>query len=84
VVDVFAQDDGLGEAIRGLEELRDFGGDECGAFFENEILVEVAVVVFAVFDELPVFVCLPGIRSPAVEAFVEANADDFVGSEESV
>jgi len=47
-------------------------------------LVEVAIVVFAVFDKLPVFVGLPGIRSPAFEVLVEADADDFVGSEEAV
>ena len=84
MVDVLAEDDGLGETVRGLEELRDFGGDDCGALCENEVLVEVTVVVFAVFDELPVFVGLPGIRPPAVEVFVEADADDFVGREEPV
>jgi hypothetical protein len=38
------------------EELGDFGGDQSRALFKDEIAVEVAVVVFAVLDELPVFV----------------------------
>ena len=52
VVDVFAEDDGLGEAVGGLQELGDLGGDEFGALFEDQIAIEVAVVVFAVLDEL--------------------------------
>jgi hypothetical protein len=42
VVDVLAEDDGLGEAVGGLEELGDLGGDQFGALFEDEVAVEVA------------------------------------------
>ena len=41
VVDVFAEDDGLGEAVGGLEELGDLGGDELGALFQDQVAVEV-------------------------------------------
>ncbi len=52
VVDVLAEDDGLGEAVGGLEELGDLGGDELGALFEDQIPVEVACR------------CIRGLRSP--------------------
>ena len=84
MVDVLAKDDGLGEAVGGLEELGDLGRDNGGAFFENEIPVEVAVVVFAVFNELAKFVALAVLGAPTVEIFVEPDADDFVRSEEAV
>ena len=35
VVDVLAEDDGLGEAVGGLEELGDLGGDEFGALLQD-------------------------------------------------
>jgi hypothetical protein len=60
VVDVLAEDDRLGETVRVAEELGDLGSDEFGALFEDQIPVEVAVVVFAVLDDLAVFVRLPG------------------------
>ena len=84
VVDVLAEDDGLGEAVGGLEKLGDLGGDEFGALFEDQIAVEVAVVVFAVLDDLAVLVGLALLRAPAVEVLVEADADHLVGREEAV
>ena len=63
VVDVLAEDDGLGEAVGGLEELGDLGGDEFGALFEDQVAVEVAVVVFAVLDDLAVLVGLARLRA---------------------
>ena len=42
VVDVLAEDDGLGEAVGGLQELGDLGGDELGALLEDQVAVEVA------------------------------------------
>ena len=42
VVDVLAEDDGLGEAVGGLEELGDLGGDQLGALFQDQVAVEVA------------------------------------------
>ena len=84
VVDVLAEDDGLGEAVGGPEKLGDLGGDGRGALFQDEVLVVVSDVVFAVLDELAVFVGLAGFGPPAVEVFVEADADDLVGGEEAV
>jgi hypothetical protein len=52
-----------------------------GALFEDQVAVEVAVVVFAVLDELAVLVGLPCLRSPAVEVFVEPDAHHLVGRE---
>src|SRR5437870_4668239 len=84
MVDVFAEDDGLGEAVGGLEELGDLGGDEVSALLQDEVLVKVEVVVFAILYFLAVPVGLAFLRAPAIEIFVEANADDFVGCEEAV
>ena len=42
------------------------------------------LVVLAVFDDLAVLVGLALLGAPAVEVFVEADADDFVGREEAV
>ena len=53
-------------------------------FSRIEVPVEVAVVVFAVFDHLAVLVRLAGFGPPAVEVLVEADADDLVGREEAV
>jgi hypothetical protein len=50
VVDVFAKDDGFGEGVGGLEKLGDLLGDQFGAFFEDQVAVEVFLVVDAVFD----------------------------------
>src|SRR5690606_984950 len=84
VVDIFAEDDGLGEAVGGLQELGDLGGDGGGALFEDEAAVVVEVVVFAVLDLVAVLVEFALLGTPAVEVFVEADADDFVGCEKPV
>ena len=84
VIDVLAKDDGLGEAVGRTEEFGDLGGNKGGALFENEIPVEVAVVVFAVFDDLTVLIGLPVEGTPAVEIAVKANANNFVGCKKSV
>jgi hypothetical protein len=79
VLDVFPEDDGLGATIGGAKEFSDFGGHELGPLFKDEIAIEVAVVVFAILDELAVFIGLADLGPPAVEVFVEADSDDFVG-----
>lgn len=84
VVDVFAEDNGLGVAIGGLEKLGDFRGDQLGALVENEVAVHVALVVFAVFNLEAVSVNFAGFRTPAVEVSVEPDAHDFIGREEPV
>lgn len=84
VLDVFAEDDGLGEAVGSFQELRDLGGNHRGAPFKDEVPVKVAVVVFPVLDELAELVPLAGFGPPAVEVLVEADANDFVGGEKPV
>jgi len=59
VINVLAEDDGLGEAIGGPEKLGDLGGNELGALFEDEVSVVVEVVVFAVLDLVAELVYLP-------------------------
>ena len=68
VVDVLAEDDGLGEAVGGLEKFGDLPGDELGALLEDERAVQVELVVDAVLDELAVFVELARVGPPAVES----------------
>ena len=82
VVDVLAEDDRLGKAVGGFEEFSNLGSDKGGAFGEDEIPVEVAVVVFAIRDELAVIVRLPVFGPPAVEVFIKADADYFVRSKD--
>ena len=84
VVDVLAEDDGLGEAVGGLEKLGDLGGDELGALFEDQAPVEVRLVVLAVLDELAVLVRLALLRAPTFQVLVDADADDLVRGEEPV
>src|SRR3546814_17843404 len=47
-----AEDDGLGKAVSGAQELAHLGCDQFGALFEKQIAGEVTHVVFAVFVEL--------------------------------
>ena len=84
VVDVLAEDDGLGEAVGGLEKLGDLGGDEFGALFEDQVPVEVRVVVLAVLDELAVLVRFAFFRAPTFQVFVDADADHFVRGQETI
>ena len=84
VVGGLTEDDGLGDAIGGPEKLRDLGRHEFGALFEDEVLVEVAEVVFAVFDELPVPVHLTELGPPTEDVPVEADANHLVGCEEAI
>ena len=84
VVDILAKDDRLGEAVGRFEERRNLGGNQGCALFQDEVLVVVGDVVFAILDELAVFVALALFGAPAVEVFVEPNANDFVGGEEAV
>jgi hypothetical protein len=37
MIEALAENDGLGKAVGGLQKLGDPGGDELGAFFEDEI-----------------------------------------------
>ena len=55
-----------------------------GAFLEDQVAVEVALVVLAVLDLLAVLVRLALLRPPAVEVLVDADAHDLVGREEAV
>ena len=55
-----------------------------GALFKDQIPIEVAVVVFPIFDELAVFVGLSLLWSPAVEVFVETDANHLIRREEAV
>ena len=84
VVDVLAEDDGLGEAVGGLEKLGDLGGDEFGTLFEDQVPVEVRFVVLAVFDQLAVLVRLAFFRAPTFQVFVDADADHFVRGQETI
>ena len=84
MVDVLAEDDGLGEAVGGLEELGDLLRDELGALFQDEVAVEVVLVVDAVLDHLAVLVELALLGSPALQVLVEVDAHDLVGREEAV
>ena len=84
VLDVHAEDNGLGEAVAALKELGDLLRDELAAFLDDEVLVEVGAVVDAVFDELAVLVLETLWRSPAFGVNVERDLDDFVGREETV
>ena len=84
VVDIFAEDDGFCESVGGFQKLRDFGSHSGGAFFEDQIPVEIGGIVFTVFDDMAVFIELPIFRTPAVEVFVQADADNFVGCEEAI
>ena len=84
VLDVLAENDGLGETVCRLQKLRDLHGDNLGALFEDQVPVEVPVVVFPILNELSELVPLAGLGAPAIEILVEADADDLVGREEAV
>ena len=84
MVDVLAEDDGLGEAIRRLEKLGDLGGDQDRALFEYQIAVIVAVVVFAILDGMTKLVGLPQRRSPAVQIPVKPDPDHLIGRQKAV
>ncbi len=84
VVDVFAEDDGLGEGVGGLEVFGDLAGDEFGSLFKDQRAVEVLLVVDAVFDQLAVLVGLALFGAPALQVLVDVDAHDLVGREEAV
>ena len=84
MVDVLAEDDGLGVAIRRLEKLGDLGGDQDRALFEYQIAVIVAVVVFAILDGMTKLVGLPQRRSPAVQIPVKPDPHHLVGRQKAV
>jgi len=84
VVDVFAEDNGLVIAVGGPEKFGDSGGNQLGALFQDQSPVIIHFVVFAVFNQLAVFVGLAIFRPPPFQVAVDADADDFVGREEAI
>ncbi len=84
MVNVVAEDDGLVEAITGLQVLRNFACDQLRAFFQHQRAIEIALVVDAVFDLVAVFVEHALVRTPAGQVFVEIDAHHLVGCEETI
>jgi len=84
VVDVRAEDDGLGVAVGVAEELDDALRNAAGALGEDEEAVEVGAAVVALRDELLDVVKLAGRGAPALEVDVEVDADDLEGGEVAV
>ena len=84
MVDIFAENDGLGVAVGGLKELGDSDGDQLGALVEDKIAIHVALIVFAVLNFETVFVELTDFRPPAVKIFIEPDAHDFIGREKPI
>lgn len=60
MIDVFTEDDRLGEGIGCLEQLHDPPGYQFRALVEDEDAVHVLLVEGAVFDLLPEVVRIPG------------------------
>ena len=84
MVDVIAEDDGLGESVCSFEEFSNLLGDELGTPFEDEVAVVVGEVVLAVLNELVVLVRLAFFWSPTFQVCIDTDTDDFVGREEAV
>ncbi len=84
MIDVFTEDDRLGEGIGCLEQLHDPPGYQFRALVEDEDAVHVLLVEGAVFDLLPEVVPHPRRRCPSVDVFVDIDTDHFIGGEEAV
>ena len=84
VVDVHAEDNGLGESVGLLEELRQLPSHLLGALSYDHLTVEVLLLVDAVLYPLPLIVDGAGLGPPAVDVHVHLRADDLVGREEAV
>jgi len=84
VVDVFTEDDRLGEGIGCPEQLHDPPGHQFRALVEDEDAVHVLLVEGAVFDLLPEVVPHARRRCPAVDVFVDIDTDHFIRGKEAV
>jgi len=84
VLDVLAEHDGLGVAVRGLQELGDLGGHHGGTLLQDQVPVEVTFVVFPVLDLLPILVRLALLGAPAFQVLVQADAYDLVRGQEAI
>ncbi len=84
VVDILAEDNGLGKPVGGFEELGDLARHQGGALFQHQAPVEVTLVVDAVLDELPMLVAFPLLRPVAHEILVDIDANDLVRRQEPI
>ena len=84
VLDVHAEDDGLGKAVAAFEELGDLPCDDLAALLDDDVPIEVGAVVEAVFNDFAFLVLESLRRTPAFCVNVERDFDDFVGCEETV
>jgi hypothetical protein len=84
VVDILTEHDRLAVGV-GPDEVGDdpFGDPFC-ALVEDQHSVHVALVVDAVLNLLTEVVRHPLGRPPALQVFVEVDADDLVGGEEAI
>ena len=81
---VHAEDDGLGEAIRFLQEVRKVAGDGFGTGFKRDQPVEIRRAVKAVRDLPAVAIHLAGRRPPACSIDGGDDAVHAVGRKEAV
>ena len=84
MVDVHAEYDGLGKAVVFFQKASDTLRHGGGALIDNEVFVVILGVVLPVLDFVPVDVVLSSRGSPTFQVFVQADAENFVRSEEAI
>jgi hypothetical protein len=80
VLDVFAEDDGLVVAVRGLQVFGDLGGHHLVAALQHQLAVHVRAGVDPVFDDVAQLVGHALGRAPAEGVLVQVDADHLVGA----
>ena len=84
MIDVLAEDDGLGVAVGGLEVLGDLAGHHHVAPLQHQLAVHVGPGVDPVLDDVAVLVGHARRGAPAVSILVQVHPDDLVGRQIAV
>ena len=84
MVNVHTEYDGLGKAVVFFQKASDTLRHGGGALIDNEVFIVILGVVLPVLDLVPVDVVLSSRGPPTFQVFVQADAENFVRSEEAV